>query len=196
MPADALVGLTDGNALGQPAGTTYTKDKGTVPAGAKKKLYGDLGRMKLTQRVGTASIFISNNLSDSEKAPVAGKWSRSPRSNDEYCTGGYKTQQECGWVVEDPDTVLEARSAKTDPTVEYARPVVQGSKWGRCNIPGDSGGPVYTIVADGPAQGYITAKGIISGGKEIANGPCTAYFTDIRAATELFGGDIKKRKVS
>ncbi|AQZ69444.1 hypothetical protein BKM31_55355 [[Actinomadura] parvosata subsp. kistnae] len=191
MPANAKVGLTDGRVLGDQAGSTYTDGKGSVIG--QNGLQGDLARFKLATRAQTASIFISDNNKDSEKAPVAGKWSRSPRENDEYCTGGYRTGQECGWVVSDASTRAEYDDGST---TEEVIPVVEGHRFGTCTWSGDSGGPVYTIVDNGPAQGYITAKGIISGGTAAESGLCAQYFTDIRRATKAFGGDIKKRKVS
>ncbi|MET9341609.1 hypothetical protein [Nonomuraea sp. NPDC003804] len=55
-------------------------------------------------------------------------------------------------------------------------------------------------MAGHPDAGKIIAKGVISGGTdaESVTGPlleCANYFTDIRIATRLFGGDIKKRKI-
>ncbi|WP_433511906.1 DNRLRE domain-containing protein [Nonomuraea sp. CA-143628] len=202
LPAAQAARLTDygfvagDRILGDQAGTTYTDGKGSVIRPAPQGgFHGDLARIKLTARTQTASIFTSDNKSDSEKTPVAGKWSRSPRENDEYCTGGYRTGQECGWVVNDPTATAEYQAAPGSP-VEQVVPVVSGGRIGTCTWPGDSGGPVYTIIGSGPAQGYITAKGIISGGTDKESGICTQYFTDIRLATKAFGGDIKKRKIT
>ncbi len=200
MPSTQNVLLTDGNVLGDKAGSSYTTDKGSViqpaPLGG---LHGDLARFKLTTRVSTASIFTSDDFFTNRKSEVVGKWTRSPQKNDEYCTGGYRTGQECGWVVDDPSAMTEY-PGDTAGKIETVIPVVAGGRSGKCTWPGDSGGPVYTIIPKGhPGAGKIIAKGIISGGTNAeSSGPvfeCTNYFTDIRIATRLFGGDIKKRKI-
>ncbi|MEQ4725961.1 hypothetical protein [Nonomuraea sp. B19D2] len=98
-------------------------------------------------------------------------------------------------MVNDPTTIADYREAPGDPA-EHVVPVVSGGRIGTCTWRGDSGGPVYTIIDSGPAQGYITAKGIISGGSKAGSGICTQYFTDIRLAAKAFGGDIKKRKIT
>ncbi|GAA3813522.1 hypothetical protein GCM10022226_37810 [Sphaerisporangium flaviroseum] len=64
-----------------------------------------------------------------------------------------------------------------------------GSRVGGCTEGGDSGGPIFTIESDG----YVAAKGILSGGKG-ALGVCTVNFTDIQEVRRAFGGDVMKRR--
>ncbi|MGV9302052.1 DNRLRE domain-containing protein [Nonomuraea sp. NPDC003727] len=198
-PAGAARLTDNSGTLGDLAGTNYRNNVGTIPYPANAGKYGDLARMKLTTRVHTASIF-SGGPTSTTKREVVGKWTRSPRKGDRYCTGGYKKGELCGWVVQNARTSAEYRSSPTDPTVERVENVFEGSKDGVCSQQGDSGGPVYTIIQPGyPSVGDVVAKGIISGGRDQANSnillSCKNYSTDIWYAYAAFGGDIKKRKL-
>jgi hypothetical protein len=73
--------------------------------------------------------------------------------------------------------------------------VWRGDKRGWCIKTGDSGGPTYTVRSDG----YVVAKGIISGasgygGSDAYAGatdtPCRNIFTNIWSAYNGFPGDI------
>ncbi|MEV6157811.1 hypothetical protein AB0L53_46485 [Nonomuraea sp. NPDC052129] len=66
---------------------------------------------------------------------------------------------------------------------------VQGSRASGCSEAGDSGGPIFTIQPDG----YIVAKGILSGGASVL-GLCRLNFTDIQDVRRAFGGDVMKRR--
>ncbi|SDI57892.1 hypothetical protein SAMN05421505_1754 [Sinosporangium album] len=201
MPANQTPGLTDNSGtLGDRAGTTYTDGKGSIilpnPRGG---LHGDLARIKLTTRVHTASIFSGDRYSHKKRA-VVGKWSRSPRKGDQYCNGGYKTGEQCGWVVEDPNAMAEYENPGNQPD-DNVYPLVQGSRTGKCTLSGDSGGPVYTVIQPGsPGAGKVMAKGIISGGSRAESTfwpfSCNNYFTDIREVVRTWGGDIKKRSIN
>lgn len=70
----------------------------------------------------------------------------------------------------------------------YARNVYAGyTPSGKCNIPGDSGGPVYTVKGDGTVQ----AKGIHSGtGTDVFNNCYEELFTTIHDARNLWTGDL------
>lgn len=121
MPADRKPGLTNNKSdLGDRAGTTYTDDKGSVilpaPQGGPN---GDLARVKLTTRQHTASIFIGDRYSY-KKRDVVGKWTRKPKKGDRYCTGGYKSGEQCGWVVEDPTAIAEYREPFSSPWLRSA----------------------------------------------------------------------------
>ncbi|MEV0345317.1 DNRLRE domain-containing protein [Nonomuraea sp. NPDC050680] len=197
LPAGSKVLLTDRtNKLGESAGSTWKDgaNGGTVTL-PNVGFAGDLARIKLTTRQHTASIFAGPALSGYTKREVVGKWTRSPRKGDRYCTGGYKTGEQCGWVIDDPDAVAEYEED------QLTWPVAEGSRSGKCTWPGDSGGPVYTIIENGkPGAGKVIAKGIVSGGSDAESVPapfgCNQFFTDIRLAAKAFGGDVKKRKLS
>lgn len=104
-------------------------------------------------------------------------WYRSPVIGDQYCTGGYKSGELCGWYV----TQAFVDYTYTDGTT--ARNITAGGKTGSCLIGGDSGGPTYTVRSD---LG-IAAKGIISG----IGGNCFNAFTDIWHAWYALPGTLK-----
>ncbi|MFB4273178.1 DNRLRE domain-containing protein [Nonomuraea sp. GTA35] len=194
------VRLTDNSGvLGDAAGSNYRTNVGTIPYPANAGKYGDLSRMKLTTRVHTASIF-SGGPTSTTKREVVGKWTRSPRKGDRYCTGGYKKGELCGWVVQNARTYYEFVDTPGGPIAGRIENIFEGSKDGACSQPGDSGGPVYTIIQSGyPSAGDVMAKGIVSGGRDQENSnillSCKNYSTNIWYAPAAFGGDIKKRKL-
>lgn len=170
--------------------STYTSGVGSVKLPGRTAYFGDIAKLVIgAPRTHTASIFIGP-VDSSTKRGVAGKYSRRPQVGEQYCVGGYRTGQTCGWKVTHFFGTQEVGNEKLHN-------IWEGERTGACAARGDSGGPVYTIRTDG----LITGKGITSysNHEEPTSGnfvfPCRHGFTDLQSVVNAFGGDIKKRKI-
>lgn len=95
----------------------------------------------------------------------------------QFCTDGIQTGEMCSW---------EVLGVGVDVTYDDGDVFRGGNvaiKTGQCLIPGDSGGPAYTVRSDGG----VAAKGIISGGGGGGSDnwggyldPCFITYTDMR----------------
>ncbi|MDR1806826.1 MAG: S1 family peptidase [Propionibacteriaceae bacterium] len=97
-------------------------------------------------------------------------WYRSPSSGDQFCTGGARSGELCGWTVDQSNVNV----TYDDGTVVQKITIGTKGTSGGGVIAGDSGGPVYTVRSDGK----VAAKGIISGSGS-SWGAYKVYFTDI-----------------
>lgn len=178
--------------IGVPHGTSWTDGPGSITPPGKTGKFGDIARIILYKKH-TASIFIGGPNSTSKRG-VAGRWSRTSQKGDRYCTGGITTGQLCNWVVSAVSETLEMHH--NGRKIGVLSPATVGKRDGTCTRGGDSGGPVYTIRPDG----FITGKGITSGGRNMDQSSwfvsCANYFTDLERVATLWGGDIKKRRVN
>jgi hypothetical protein len=107
-------------------------------------------------------------------------------TGDEVCTSGAATGARCDLVIVNVDTFYRPAGATA-----YARVVEALSRRPDADVAagqGDSGGPVFTVAADGGAE----ARGTIAGGSRAVAcgrahlGACTAnvFFVDIGAALD------------
>ncbi|GIH03291.1 hypothetical protein Rhe02_13580 [Rhizocola hellebori] len=152
---------------------------------------GDVSLVEVTSGKTSGYSIYRGPAGSTSSGTVKEMWSRSPAYGDQYCTGGYRTGELCGWSVNGYNANI--KYDKDGPNV-WARNMIAGVKEGQCNIPGDSGSPVYTVRGDGG----IAAKGIHSGtaggGGDSWGGafdPCYEYFTDIRVAWFYFPGGLR-----
>lgn len=167
---------------------------GTVKLPGQTVFRGDISRIQMSRDGDTSSsaahsgyyVFKGNGDSSSVRV-ISQMWDRRAQYGDEYCTDGSRSYEVCSW------TVLGAGSTwryTGDPGQPYARNVVIGIKnTGKCVIPGDSGGPTYTVKSDGT----VAVKGIISGASMgystgSAGNPCYNVFTDAYDVMAAFGG--------
>lgn len=147
---------------------------------------GDIALITLnSSRTSTYRMYRGASGSSSS-AVVSEMWSRAAQPGDQYCTGGSVSGEICGWTVDAADVNHEYSNG------EVVRSAVESThRTGWCVRPGDSGGRVYTVKADGT----IAAKGIHSGGGgggsdyyDGANDKCFEVFTDIYDAYAAFPG--------
>jgi hypothetical protein len=169
---------------------SWNSGTGTVLMSGQSTYRGDIALIRMYSGKYSGTRIYRGGYNSTSSAPVAGKWSRSPASGDQYCTGGRASGEQCGWKV-----VWSAAGNYTYNSGEVARRVWRGDKRGWCIKAGDSGGPVYTVRSDG----YVVAKGIISGatgfgGSDAYAGlldtACRNIFSDIWDAYYGFPGDI------
>lgn len=121
-------------------------------------------------------------------ASVSGMFSRQAQSGDQYCTGGSRSGEICGWTVNKVGVNIKYSDGAT-----IRNAVSSKNKQGWCTRPGDSGGPVYIVSGS-----KVVAKGIISGGggggSDYYGGlfdQCTQVFTDIYQPYYGFPGVIR-----
>lgn len=172
----------------------WNEGVGTVTLPGQTAYHGDISRIQMSLDSDTSSsaahsgyyVFKGNGDSTSVRV-VSQMWDRRAQAGDQYCTDGSQSYEVCGWAV----TVTGATWRYTGDTGEpYARNVVIGTKIsGKCVIPGDSGGPTYTVKSDGT----VAVKGIISGASMgystgTYSDPCYNVFTDAYDIMEAFGG--------
>jgi hypothetical protein len=159
-------GQPDGGTFASPSGSTigttqsgveenFDRGYGTVPFPGQTALRGDLALIRTSSpAVAWPKIYVGG-VASSTRAPVTAMWNRSPQIGDQYCTGGATTGELCGWTV---------ATARMDILTnlwswEWINNVTEGARFdGLVTLPGDSGGPVYTVQPDGS----IAAKGITS----------------------------------
>ena len=151
---------------------------------------GDIALIRIDSGKSSAGVMYRGGPGSSQTALVKEMWSRSPQNGDYYCTGGASSGEQCNWAVESVggNYYYHYPSGVT----EIARHVTVGRHYGYCIIPGDSGGPVYTVRSDG----NVAAKGIVSGAYDgrsfadlfLGDPPCENVFTDIWDAYWGFPG--------
>jgi hypothetical protein len=169
----------------------WSASTGTTLFPGETTYRGDVSLAQVTSGKTSGYSIYRGPAGSTSSGTVKEMWSRSPAYGDQYCTGGYRTGEMCGWSVNGYNANI--KYDKDGPNV-WARNMIAGVKQGQCNIGGDSGGPVYTVRSDGG----IAAKGIHSGsgggGSDNWGGafdPCYEYFTDIRVAWLYFPGGLR-----
>ena len=156
---------------------------GTVAMNGSTALRGDIALIRLDSGVKSTNMMYRGGPTSSTLSRVVEMWNRAPQDGDQFCTGGWKSGEICGWTVDQTD-------AKVDYYDEHG--VFEGTLLGGTRgyrnsasgiIGGDSGGSVFTVRPDGT----IAARGVISGQQTRSgpgcSGPLTrVYFTDILQA--------------
>lgn len=165
----------------------WTNKVGTQYLSGQSTYRGDMALTTVTSGSSAGRIYRGGSTSTSS-SPVSGMFSRRAQSGDQYCTGGSRSGEICGWTV---DKVGVDVKYSDGATVRNA--VTSKSKQGWCTRPGDSGGPVYIVSGSN-----IVAKGIHSGGggggSDYYGGlldQCSQVFTDIYEPYYGFPGVIK-----
>jgi hypothetical protein len=159
---------------------------GTVPFPGQTALRGDLALVRTPSSSYTMPSMYVGGVTSNTRAPVTEMWNRSPELGDQYCTGGATSGELCGWTV-----ATTRMNILTDVlSWEWLNNVTEGVRFdGKMTLPGDSGGPVYTVQPDGT----IAAKGITSSG---ADPPLISttfhYFTDIWEAYYGLPGVLRR----
>lgn len=130
-------------------------------------------------------IYVGGSSSNTLRT-VGGKWTRYPKAGDQYCVGGAVTGEACGYVVQGgaPQDIYYS-DEHGNLTGEIIKRAWRGRKnSGACTTSGDSGGPLYTVAADGKVWAY----GYHSGGS--SGSYCTSIFTAQYDADLLLPGNI------
>ncbi|MDR0284264.1 MAG: S1 family peptidase [Propionibacteriaceae bacterium] len=188
IPSGGTVYAPSGAVMGTVASgsrETWDTNVGTVYMTGTSVLRGDLALIQLPAGVTAGPLMYTGGPTSSTLATVGSMWSRSPAVGDQFCTGGSTAGEICGWSVSEINIIVQYTNDAGKPTLRNG---TRATKWGGGVLHGDSGGPVYTVGADGK----VVAKGIISGMKDWkilgATVKAEMFFTDIREAYFGFPG--------
>jgi hypothetical protein len=157
---------------------TWDVGVGTVPMTGQSGLHGDLALVRVASGKQSTPDMFRGGPDTSQVAAVMEMWSRRPATNDLFCTGGRITGEQCGWRVTECN--LEIKYDDGTKLINGCEGVSRDNE----SIPGNSGGPVYTVRGDGG----IAAKGIISGSGKFPAFPNSVFFTDIWDAFAFMPG--------
>ncbi|MGA5040393.1 DNRLRE domain-containing protein [Streptomyces capoamus] len=171
----------------------WANGKGSVKLHGQSYYSGDLTLIEVLKNRGysvSARIFKKG----STLRRVENRWTTRSKKGEQFCTGGARSSEVCGWKV----TATKQRVKYSGGTIAENMTVAEKNS-GACTLGGDSGGPVYTVKSNG----YVYAKGIISGGgcqsvsddgecSDSWDGNCRVMFTDISLAEKALPGGIKK----
>jgi hypothetical protein len=166
----------------------WTAGTGTSLFPGDSTYRGDVALIRVDSIKGADPYIYSGVYPDeTSRSPVHNMWWTVPAQGEQYCSGGSNTYALCGWTV----THVRVNWYYTE-THEWALNITKGQKSSSTSgNRGDSGGPVYTVNADGT----IAAKGIISGGNVGIScnffNPCVQFFTDILLPYYWFPGWLK-----
>lgn len=140
---------------------------------------GDISLIQLSGTQSAGRIY-RGGYDSGTSSVVKEMWWGAPTPGDRFCTGGHMSGEQCDWVVGSIRGHIDYGGGRIGRGVTSA-----SNQAGGCLMEGDSGGPVYTVRADG----HIAAKGIISA-IQLFN--CsTMYFTDLDLAYYGIPGWLK-----
>jgi hypothetical protein len=170
----------------------WANNKGSTKLSGQNYYSGDLSLIKVIENKYNVSARIYKV--DSKLRRVQNRWTTRSKKGEQFCTGGARTGEVCGWKV----TQTKKRVKYSGGTVGENMTVAEKNS-GKCLLHGDSGGPVYTVKSNG----YVYAKGIISGSgcasvtddgecSDAWDGKCKVIFTDIALAEKALPGGVKK----
>lgn len=152
---------------------------GTTWMSGDNQYRGDLALITISSPQTVAARIYRGGTSSTSSSIIDRKWHRSPQTGDQFCSGGTRSGELCGWVVRATNVTFEYSNG------EILRGGFRATRAGACIIGGDSGGPVFTVQSDGK----LAAKGIISGSNGSSTN-CTAWFTDVWHATYMWPGNV------
>jgi streptogrisin C len=162
------------------AGTVYFTNQTTYR--------GDLALISIYSGKTSAAKIYRGSATSSTNSTVTGKMSRRALPGDQFCTGGMKSGEICGWSVKDTQVNQTVTGGAISRNV-----VRSNSRQGWCARPGDSGGSVFIT-----SSSNVIAKGVMNfasgGGSDYYGGAldkCSMGFTDIWDAYYGLPGDIK-----
>jgi hypothetical protein len=152
----------------------WSRSTGTVYLTGQSTYRGDIALIEMpSYRSGGAVIYRGPAGSGSPTATVGEMWSRRAEYNDNYCVSGITSGETCNWTV--AETYVDF---KWDSGQIVRNAIASSWKGNPCTEPGDSGGSVYTVRADGK----VAAKGINSSKASNPLLGCMDIFTDIYEA--------------
>lgn len=173
-----------------PGEDSWRSGTGTVLMTGETTYRGDQALVRVDAAAGVQARVFREGPTATRTAPVTGRLQTAPHPGEVLCTGGSQTGEQCGWVV-----VWAAAGNYTYDSGEIARRVWRADRSGPCLLPGDSGGPVYTL----DEHGGVVARGILSGATGFGGSdhtaapdeqPCRAVFTDIADVWLSMPGDL------
>lgn len=171
-----------GSAMGTTASGTrenWAPGFGTAWLTGDNQYRGDIALISLSSPKTNSPRVYRGSTTSATSSAVAEIWSRSPRAGDQFCTGGTRSGELCGWVVQETNVVHEYSNG------EILRSGFRATRAGSCIIGGDSGGPAFTVRSDG----RLAAKGVVSGSNSSSTN-CNAWFTDIWHVVYAYGGNL------
>lgn len=184
----AITNPSDSVYIGPVVRDNWKNGHGSVKLSGQSYYSGDLSLYRINSGLAATPRIYKGGKTSSSSRLVHGYWKRWAQSGDKVCTGGMQTGELCGWKVTATQATVKYSGGTTAKNM-----VVAKKTSGSCVIPGDSGGPVYTV----DSQGQAFAKGIVSGGggggSDDSGGffdPCWLYFTDIGLANSAFPGKV------
>jgi hypothetical protein len=144
---------------------------------------GDVALIRYTNKFTDGYIY-SGAAGGSGTKAVEQMATHEAQNGNNVCVNGSKTGLWCGDVTA---TGINQLYFGDGPNL-WARNVVEGFAVGEaCPAKGDSGAPVYRVLA---ATGNVAAVGIFSGFADLVEG-CFVYFTDIYDAVDGLPGSLQ-----
>ncbi|MFB9509918.1 DNRLRE domain-containing protein [Streptomyces aurantiacus] len=191
------------------AGVAYdnwNNSKGSVKVAGKSYYSGDLVTGEVYENKYNVSARVYKGGSHgTQTRRVQNRWTTRSKVGQQFCSGGSTTGEVCGWKVTSGKLTIKYGDGTVIKNATRAK-----KNSGTCDYPGDSGGAIYTVLANG----HVYAKGVISGGmcagwgigsdgdddgwnddKDCSDGTdydCEIIFTDIALAEDALPGLVKK----
>ncbi|MFD9604966.1 DNRLRE domain-containing protein [Streptomyces sp. NPDC059970] len=184
----------------------WNNSKGSVKIAGKSYYSGDLvtGKVYDNKYSVSARIYKGGPQGTSTRR-VVNRWTTRSKAGEKFCSGGSTTGEICGWKVTSGKLNIKYGDGTVIKNATRAK-----KNSGTCNYPGDSGGPIYTVLS----SGHVYAKGVVSGGlcagwgigsdgngdgwnddkdcSDLTDYDCEIIFTDIRLAEDALPGLVKK----
>lgn len=183
--------------IGYVSADNWANSSGSVKLSGQGYYSGDLSLTEIIENKYNVSARIYKGTSESKTMRrVEGRWTTRSKAGEQFCSGGTRTGEVCGWKV--TGTKKKVKYKEDGKTYVAQNMTIAQKNSGRCIKKGDSGGPVYTVKKNGHAY----AKGIISGSEcdsvtddgecsDAWDGKCTIIFTDISLAEKALPGAVK-----
>lgn len=176
----STLGVYEGRVL--PGWSTFQRGVGTVKMTGQSTYMGDAALMLVTPVDTNIQNRVYSGPTDSGVSHKVTAISRGEMYLHQkgVCTSGVTTGEQCGYTVISVHNTVNADEGVT-------RNVAILQKKTGCSRPGDSGGPVYTVV-----DGNAIAQGILDGHESGIGSPtnCHTYVTDIHTFIRAFPGTI------
>ncbi|MEU2283568.1 DNRLRE domain-containing protein [Streptomyces sp. NPDC013178] len=184
----------------------WNNSKGSVKVAGKSYYSGDLvtGEV-LDNKYNVSARIYKGGPSGTSTRRIQDRWTTRSKVGQKFCSGGSTTGEVCNWKVTSGKLTIEYSDGTIIKNATRAK-----KNSGTCDYPGDSGGPVYTVLSNG----HIYAKGVISGGmcagwgigsdgnddgwnddkdcSDATDYDCEIIFTDIKLAEDALPGLVKK----
>lgn len=167
--------------------SNWQENVGTVPlvGGPNMNKRGDFALIEIGSGNSIAGKVFNGpaGVDSSSSRTVSGEWTTSPMQSEQFCTSGRNSGEICGWVTNSSTPSDIAYYNKAGNFIGNAKNMWVGVRSAApCIVPGDSGGPVYTVYSNGTVQ----AKGIISG----ISSACSTVYGSLHDARNVFLGDV------
>lgn len=166
--------------LGEITFNNWEPGVGTVAFPGQEMMRGDLALAEAWDNRHPTAWIWRFGVNSTEGSAVTVVWNRFSLPDDPYYVSAAETGETGVY------SVIAAFVDINYGDGEWVRNAVEGERFGACTAGGDSGGAVFTKLANN----RVAAKGVHSGGFSL--GPiCRTVFTDIVLAVDGLPGSVK-----